>query len=89
MTIEWWTVAVAVWRFRIATTTCGAHFPRATDCEPDAMSEQHWLVTMCKESVDFSETEFVGTVGLPAPCPGASARLLPEREITNRHRTIN
>jgi hypothetical protein len=30
--------------------------------EPDAMSEQHWLVTMCKESVDFSEPEFVGTV---------------------------
>src|SRR5437870_2969984 len=92
MTIEWWIVAAAVWRFRIATTTCGAHFPRATEGEPDAMSEQPCLVTKSwrlSETDDLSETKIVGTVGLPAPCPGASACLLPEREIADRHRTID
>src|SRR5579859_1786102 len=36
-----------------------------------------------------SETESVAVTGLTPPCPGASTRLLPEREITDRHRTVD
>src|SRR3954471_4208747 len=37
----------------------------------------------------FSEAERIRFVALTPPCPGASARLLPEREIADRHRPIN
>src|SRR4051812_43353316 len=91
------TTSVKASRPPLLSTTVTTDYRKVVDrsarsrrrCSLARMSPRRQLANTPLQLCDeISETKLVRVIGLTTPGPGASARLLPEREVTDRHRTI-